>query len=210
MPRILGACLARHFLRKLISRLFLGPGVDLEPGENAAEKALLAASMIESVIHPLHLYILYIHISIKHQRHILLYVFFFESSRCVCVRGQRSASWLQLDGCLKMWTNWMTSNFSVKDLPLEYSDALLSSSNFYLQDKMAMQEHEMRGGVLPFQLNLNLNNTYTEILFQLIPPLSLIWDRLPPHDKGCTAAIRSVDSLKSATGLGSWECRQSK
>lgn len=104
----------------------------------------------------------------------------------------------------------MTSNFSVKDLPLEYSDALLSSSNFYLQDKMAMQEHEMRGGVLPFQLNLNLNNTYTEILFQLIPPLSLIWDRLPPHDKGCTAAIRSVDSLKSATGLGSWECRQSK
>ena len=81
---------------------------------------------------------------------------------------------------------------------------------FYLQDKMAMQEHEMRGGVLPFQLNLNLNNTYTEILFQLIPPLSLIWDRLPPHDKGCTAAIRSVDSLKSATGLGSWECRQSK
>ena len=77
----------------------------------------------------------------------------------------------------------MTSNFSVKDLPLEYSDALLSSSNFYLQDKMAMQEHEMRGGVLPFQLNLNLNNTYTEILFQLIPPLSLIWDRLPPHDK---------------------------
>lgn len=61
MPRILGACLARHFLRKLISRLFLGPGVDLEPGENAAEKALLAASMIESVIHPLHLYILYIH-----------------------------------------------------------------------------------------------------------------------------------------------------
>ena len=61
MPRILGACLARHFLRKLISRLFLGPGVDLESGENAAEKALLAASMIESVIHPLHLYILYIH-----------------------------------------------------------------------------------------------------------------------------------------------------
>lgn len=48
MPRILGACLARHFLRKLISRLFLGPG-DLESGENAAEKAPMAASMIESV-----------------------------------------------------------------------------------------------------------------------------------------------------------------
>jgi len=50
---ILGAFLARHFLRKLISRLFLGPGVDLEPGENAAEKAnVLSVDSLKSATDP--------------------------------------------------------------------------------------------------------------------------------------------------------------
>ena len=57
MPRILGAFLARHFLRKLISR-FLAPGVDLESGENAAEKApMVVRSMMDRVIQPPHLHI---------------------------------------------------------------------------------------------------------------------------------------------------------
>lgn len=202
MPRILGACLARHFLRKLISRLFLGPGVDLESGENAAEKALLAASMIESVIHPLHLYILYIH---KTSTTYSSVCFFFLMRWCsrptFCILA--AIGWLFED------VNQL-KNFQLQCARSPTGILRCSFIIFYLQDKMAMQEHEMRGQVLPFQLNLNLNNTYTEILFQLIPSLSLIWDRLPPHDKGCTAAIRSVDSLKSATGLGSWECRQSK